>query len=169
MFQSATKVLNVRHGRKLFTISTDDKCNGGMVRKVLADHLKTSPSNIRLIAKGAAVGDTQVLEGVTEAMMLFTADYHSQLSGDLWLDQCIAENAIIEEDLIALETGIKHRAITPSAEAQFTRNSILDRIEVALDSLTKLKLTDEAKARDIRHRLEDMHARVVLINLTPAR
>ena len=170
-FQAATKVIKVKHGRKVFSIQTDDKCTGMTLRKTIASHFGTIPGNIRLFAKGGSINDGELLTGVTEAMLLFSGDYHSQLSGDAWLDQFMSELTSIEVDLAGLERAVAHRAMATSIETQYTLNGILDRIQSSLSSIDRIKLTSEGedKASKLVAKLTELEARARSVNLTQHR
>ena len=170
-FQAATKFIKVKHGRRVFNVQTDDKCTGLILKKAIASHFGTVPASIRLFAKGATISDNELLTGVSEAMLLFSSDYNSQLSGDAWIDQLMSEISSIEIDLVAFEKAIAHRATTSSIEAQYTLNSITDRIETSRLGIDRIKVTKqgEEKAAILSATLTELASRARVVNLTPHR
>jgi hypothetical protein len=170
-FHILSRNIKVKHGRQLFNVSIDNTCTGAQVRKALADHFKAAPSNIRIIAKGAAVLDAQLMTGISEAMLLFSPDYLAQLTGEVWLDECLAEAEAVEEELVAMEKAVMHRVVSPSVETKFALNGLIERIDIALKSLDRIKTGEKRadKASEVQEKLTRLQSRAQKIHLTPIR
>jgi len=170
-FQSSTHSIKVTQGRMSFTLHADDSTLGVSVRKVLGAYFKTDPSNIRLLAKGGVVADNQPMTSINEVMMLFSPGYHSQITGDQWLDQCLAEITSIQEDLSAMERAVTHRAIASNLQIQFSLNGIIERIDISLKGVDRVKSTNAgaAVAADLKTKLEALQRRAQAVDLTPVR
>jgi hypothetical protein len=138
------------------------------VKRLLADHFKTVHGSIRLYSKGRCLDDDNILTDIKEAMLLFTAEFQAQMTGDIWIDECCASADLIDDELTAFETSVSHRIITSSVEAKFTLNGLIERIELALTSIDRVGVTPEGslKAAELMTQLLDLQRRALAINLT---